>query len=266
MVVGEPASPTSSENVETVKRIFEAFSRRDIDAVLRFFDPNVRLWVVTAAVTRGGRPYVGHEGIRQYARDVERLWRELTLLPIEFDEVGPAIVVLGEVRARGAAGDLRQPTVWTWKFSGGLVVECRVDSDVRAARDALGESKEVEELLRAYVAAFNRRDVEAMIALADPGIVNHPTPVSRASRTYVGHQGLRNWIRDVRATGRGDTVVPREIRRLDEERWAVLGELVVDEAPVSPFASLIDMSRGLITEAHEYLSEESLLREVGHVP
>ena len=55
------------------------------------------------------------------------------------------------------------------------------------------------------------------------------------------------------------------MRKLENERWALLGELV-DELPVSPFASLVRVGRGLITEAREYLSEESLLREVGHLP
>src|SRR5207302_10658368 len=121
-----------------------------------------------AAVAGEGHPYIGHAGIRQYAHDVERVWQQLDLQPIEFDDVGDAIVVLGEVRARGAAGALREPTVWTWKFRDDLVIDCRVDSDVSAARAALGESKTVEDLLRGYIAAFNRRDVDAMIALSAP--------------------------------------------------------------------------------------------------
>jgi len=56
-----------------VKRAFDAFARRDMEGALEFIHPDVRLWLVTAAVTRGGRPYVGHEGLREYARDVEQL-------------------------------------------------------------------------------------------------------------------------------------------------------------------------------------------------
>ena len=261
----QPASSPGSDNVETVKRIFDALARRDVDGALALIHRDVRVWVVTGAVARGGHPYVGHDGVRQYVEDAERLWDALELVPVEFDQVGDAVVVLGEVRARGPAGELRQPAVWTWKFTDRLVVHCRVDSDLRAAREALGLSATVEELLRGYVDAFNRRDADAMVAMADPAIVAYPCAITRSSRRYVGHQGLRNWIRDVSAAGHGYTVRPREVRKLENERWALLGELV-DELPVSPFASLVRVGRGLITEAREYLSEESLLREVGHLP
>ncbi len=266
--MGAQASPVGSGHgdVAVVKQVFEAFARRDIEAVLGWMHPQVRLWVVTAAVSRGGRPYVGHEGVRDYWRDAGRLWEALELLPVEFDRMDGAVVVLGEVRARGAAGSLRQPAVWTWKLSDGMVVDCRVDSDLRAAREALGEAHSVTELLRAFHDAFNRRDAEAMVALADPGVVAYPAAVSRAGRRYAGHAGLRHWIRDMAAVDRGHTVTAREVRRLAEERWAVLGEVIIDDAPVSPFASFAYVRRGLVSEVREFLSDEAILREIAYLP
>jgi len=119
------------------------------------------------------------------------------------------VVVLGEVVARGAGGALRQPTVWSWKLSEGLVVECRVDSSVRAAREALGEAQAVEDLLREYIAAFNRREAEGMVVLTDPAVVSYPAAIARIRRKYVSHQ---------------------------------------------------------IVEGREYLSEENMLRDLGHLP
>ena len=255
-----------SDDVETVKRAFDAFARRDMEGALEFIHPDVRLWLVTAAVTRGGRPYVGHEGLREYARDVEQLWREIELRPVEFDRIGNAVVVLGEVVARGAGGALRQPTVWSWKLSEGLVVECRVDSSVRAAREALGEAQAVEDLLREYIAAFNRREAEGMVVLTDPAVVSYPAAIARIRRKYVGHQGIRHWMRDVLALDHGHTAVAREVRRLEKERWALLGELMVEEEPAAPFALLARVSEGLIVEGREYLSEENMLRDLGHLP
>jgi ketosteroid isomerase-like protein len=266
MAAREPASAEVADRVETVRQVFDAFGRRDIERVLTFMHPRVRLWSVTAAVTRQGRPYVGHDGIREYARDVDRVWRELELLPIDFQVLGQAILSVGEVRARGGAGELRQQTVWTWRFSDGLVVECRVDSDVRAAREALGESSAVDDLLRAYISAFNRRDLQAMTALTDPAFVNQPWSVSQTTRKYLGHQGLRDWIRHVDALHGGHTVEPREVRKLEDTQWALLGRLLVDDEAVSPFACLFGVSRGLIADAREYLTEESLLVELGYLP
>src|SRR6266699_2834969 len=98
MPEGEDVLAEGSRRIERVKSAFDAFARRDVDRLLAFLHPHVRLWVVTAAVAREGHPYIGHAGIRQYTHDVERVWQELDLQPIEFDDVGDAIVVLGEVR------------------------------------------------------------------------------------------------------------------------------------------------------------------------
>jgi ketosteroid isomerase-like protein len=248
--------------------VFDAFARHDVEQALTCMHPRVRLWVVTSEVTRGGRPYVGHDGIRRYVDDADRLWQELELRPNKFEAIGDTIIVLGEVRARGPAGVLTEPAVWTWRFREGLVIECRVDSDVEAARAALGDAQAIEELLRGYVAAFNRRDADAMIELSDPDIVNYPMAISRGTRGgYVGHRGLQRWIGEMRGNDPGHAILAREVQKVEPGRWAVLGDLVIDEQPVSPFASLIGVSpRGTIVEVREYLSEEALLRELARLP
>lgn len=259
-------SESSRGDIEVVKQAFDAFARRDIAAALEWMDRNVRLWAVTAAVSRAGRPYVGHQGLRDYWLDVQRLWQALQLVPIEFELIGEAVVVLGEVRARGPVGALRQPAVWTWKLRGGLVVEVRVDSDVRVAREALGMEQGVADVLRGFQEAFNRRDPEAMIALADPAIVSYPAILSRARQKYVGHEGLRNWVRDVDAADHGHTVVASEVRRIEDERWAVLGEVLIDQAPISPFAAFARVDRGMVSEVREFLSDEAILSKLSYLP
>ena len=122
-----------------MKRLFEAFERRDVDAALALLDPEIKLLPVTAQVTRGGRPYEGHAGVREYLEDVGRIWDELELVPAAFEAVVGVVVVIGEVRARGSAGEVRQSTVWTWRLRDELIVEGSVHSDLAAARQALGQ-------------------------------------------------------------------------------------------------------------------------------
>jgi ketosteroid isomerase-like protein len=124
--------------IELVKRVFEAFAQRDVDAVLELLDPEIVLLPVTAQVTRGGRPYEGHDGVREYVEDVGRIWDELELVPSAFEAVVGVVVVIGEVRARGPAGEVRQSTVWTWRLRDDRIVEGSVHSDLDAARQALG--------------------------------------------------------------------------------------------------------------------------------
>ena len=133
-----PASPIGRQ-VQHVKLLFEAFERRDVEAALALLDPDVRFMPVTAHLLRGGRRYVGHEGIREYHDDVAAMWEVLELVPVEYQAVAGVVVVIGEVRGR-ADGELRAPAIWTWKLRNGLIVEGSVHSDLGSARAALGMS------------------------------------------------------------------------------------------------------------------------------
>ena len=113
------------------------------------------------------------------------------------------------------------------------MIDCRVDSDPGAAREALGLWETTEDLLRDYIAAFNRRDTNAMVALTGPEIVNYPVAIV-AARQYLGHQGIRNWIRKLTAADQDYTVEAREVRKLEEGRWAVLGALLIDRGADQP--------------------------------
>jgi ketosteroid isomerase-like protein len=139
--MGSGGTSSIARQIELVKSLFEAFARRDVEAALALMDPGVKLLPVTAQVTRGGRPYEGHAGVREYMEDVGRLWDELELVPAEFEAVLGAVVVIGEVRARGPAGELRQPTVWTWRVRDDRIVAGSVHSDLDAAREALGSGE-----------------------------------------------------------------------------------------------------------------------------
>jgi ketosteroid isomerase-like protein len=127
-----------ARQVDVVKRLFEAFERRDIEAALELLDPDIRLFPVTAQLAREGRPYEGHAGIREYFRDAVELWDELELVPLEYQAVVGVVVVIGEVRARARMGEFTAPVVWTWKLRGERVVEGSIHSDLTCAREALG--------------------------------------------------------------------------------------------------------------------------------
>jgi ketosteroid isomerase-like protein len=61
-----------SDNVELVRRSFEAMSAWDVEALLRLYDPDVEFIPLTGSRVEGGG-YRGHEGVRAYfaeARDV----------------------------------------------------------------------------------------------------------------------------------------------------------------------------------------------------
>jgi ketosteroid isomerase-like protein len=139
----EPESPLSAgnhEHIEIVKRVFAAFAVRDLELALPDMAADVKLFLITSELTRQGAPYVGHDGVREYALEVESLWQDVELVPMEFEAVGDAVVTIGEVRVKGPGGEFRQPVVWTWRLRRGLISEVRVHADVAAAREALGRA------------------------------------------------------------------------------------------------------------------------------
>lgn len=121
-----------------VARLFEAFGRRDLAATLALLDPAIVFQPMTAEVTRAGQPYRGHDGIRQYMKDVEDHWDELTVHPVQIRAAGRAVVALGLVSGSGPVGSFEDvPTTWVVKFKGDLVVRAQIFSDARHVVGAL---------------------------------------------------------------------------------------------------------------------------------
>jgi SnoaL-like protein len=77
-------------------------------------------------------------------------------------------------------------------------------------------SEENVKLHRRGIAAYNARDVEAMIALSDPSIEFH-SGMAVGSSVYHGHDGMRRWHRDLEDAW-GDEL------RVEPEAFFDLGE------------------------------------------
>jgi ketosteroid isomerase-like protein len=128
------------ENVDIVRRAYEAFAERDWDAWLEFADPEIEfLPTGTAALTRGGRAYRGHDGLREYFRDVEAVWEELRVVPQNFRAVGDHVLVRGRIYARTPDGLLVDSAGhWVWHIAGGKIVWACAYADEDEALEALG--------------------------------------------------------------------------------------------------------------------------------
>ncbi len=122
--------------------MFDAFARRDIDAVLELIDPAVEFHAVTGEVAHAGKPYRGIEGMRAYFADVERIWDELVLSPADFDDRGDEVLVTGRVWARGAGRIVDSSAGWIWRVRDGRVAYIRVYQSASQAAEAAGPTPE----------------------------------------------------------------------------------------------------------------------------
>jgi ketosteroid isomerase-like protein len=81
----------SQEDVELVRAAWEAWERRDMEAIFAFYDPEI-VW----DQTHYGEPsgvYHGHDGIRQFLREWFASFQSYYVHAEEFTDAGEAVVV-----------------------------------------------------------------------------------------------------------------------------------------------------------------------------
>ena len=117
----------NSPEVAVVRAIYDAFARRDVEAALAHIADDV-VFAPQGTASRAGRqaPYLGHDGVREYFADVERLWEDLRIHAEDVRSVAGSVVVFGHVEGRAGGAPLRARAIWNWKIKDGKAVSMRV--------------------------------------------------------------------------------------------------------------------------------------------
>ena len=134
----------SRENVETFKRALDAYNRRDIDGFLQAFDPAVETRPLTLATFgQEAAVYRGHDGLRQFVRDVDETLIDVQVEQLDIRDLGERLVATGRLRGRGRASgaEAESPVGWLVEFKDGRVVRMRDYLDPKEALEAAGLSK-----------------------------------------------------------------------------------------------------------------------------
>ncbi len=102
----------SQENVELLYRAQAAFERRDIDAVLTFFDPNVE-FIPRTLEMEGGDPYRGHDGVRSWLENLLAVFPDFSGEIEEVRDLGDVAVARVCLRGQGTQSDApMEQTSW----------------------------------------------------------------------------------------------------------------------------------------------------------
>ena len=133
------SSMAMESDMDVVRAVFAAFAERDVERVLAHSSPDVEFSAVTGEHAGRTDPYLGHEGLRQYFRDLAEVWDELRIVPRDFRQDGDRILVTGRVSARSPARIVAGSTGWIWRVSNGLVVYARVYPSAAEATAAFEE-------------------------------------------------------------------------------------------------------------------------------
>jgi ketosteroid isomerase-like protein len=90
----------SSQNVELVHRVYEAYAGRDIESLLELLDPDVEL---RSLLTEAERPvYRGHDGVREWMAAVFEVFPDWSPVIQRAQELDDGVVVAFHVTATSA--------------------------------------------------------------------------------------------------------------------------------------------------------------------
>jgi ketosteroid isomerase-like protein len=108
----------SEENVEIVRRVYDAAARRDSATVLALYDPNVELDPSPLEPWAGGDIYRGHDGLRSFFREWHEAWKEIEydyeeLIDAGDEQVISVVTRRGRGRTSGVEVEKHWALVWT---------------------------------------------------------------------------------------------------------------------------------------------------------
>lgn len=134
----------SKENVEIVKKLFEAVERRDLPGVLAAYDESI---VIREAESLPyGGEYRGHEGARRHAYGYVQAWGNFQTadeqkMDAEFFDAGDTVVVQWRQRAANGALKFDSSAASVYKLRMGKIVESEMFQDTAAVLQFLSDGK-----------------------------------------------------------------------------------------------------------------------------
>ena len=131
----------SQENVELVRRSWEAWERGDMEAIFAFYDPEIvsdqtPYWEGELATL-----YRGHDGIRQLFRDWLETFESFYAQAEDFIDAGDAVVARCRQGGRGkqSGAEVLTPPFWlVYRLRDGRAVRIEAYTDQDEALHAVG--------------------------------------------------------------------------------------------------------------------------------
>ena len=129
----------SEENVDVLRRAYEAFARDDVDGILPLLDEHIE-WRNTQDGPDAG-VWHGHQGVRDWFAQTRELLGEMWFAPEEFVELPDdrvLVLVRGGFRGPQSGVEMEYPLAHLITLRDGLVTRLQIYADRRRAREAAG--------------------------------------------------------------------------------------------------------------------------------
>jgi ketosteroid isomerase-like protein len=130
----------SQENMEMFKRGFDAYQRRDIDALLATVDPEVEWYPLLPVLLRGETVYRGHGGVRELVRELDAAFVEFQAELSDIRDLGERVLASGKIRGRGKESGVATESdiVWLVELKDGKGLRIREYLTPNEAFEAVG--------------------------------------------------------------------------------------------------------------------------------
>ena len=133
----------SQENVEIVRRVYEAFNREGLDAAFEHLHPDFE-YDLSAAIGPYAGIYSGRETVRKMLEDFFSAWEYMHVEPEEFIEVGDDRVLVptrGRGRGKGSGIEIEGRPSAIWTVRDGQLIRGAVFNDRAEALETVGLSE-----------------------------------------------------------------------------------------------------------------------------
>jgi ketosteroid isomerase-like protein len=181
-----------SENVETLRKVIEAWNRMDLEAWLTFVHPEVEALPNAAKVE--GRSYRGHDGLREFWNDIDVAFDELDASFEQIHDLGDSVLGLGGLKGVSKQGVPIELDYALWLcFRDGLVVFFESWFEHEPAIEKAGAEASVDRVARLQDAydAFSRGDFDRAM---EAGIHPDFEYVSPSESALRGSESFRAWM------------------------------------------------------------------------
>jgi ketosteroid isomerase-like protein len=131
----------SQETVELLHRAYDAFTRRDLDALLALCDPDVE-FISYLMQVEGGDPYRGHDGVRSWSERLLAVYPDFGAEIEEVRDLGDLTIARVRMHGRGVESDAPMDQT-LWHVAGsfhGKVIWLRFVGSEAGALEAAGLS------------------------------------------------------------------------------------------------------------------------------
>jgi ketosteroid isomerase-like protein len=212
-----------ADNVDLVRRLWSAFERGGIDAVIEIVDPDVD-WEPFGG---GGVVYHGHEGLRAYMEERRARGEQAEGRLYSAFAKGDYVVARGEVRIHGEHGIVTMQPAWLYEFRDGRLIRFRgFPTQEAALREAGLMPRDAASVVRELIDAFNKRQPDRMAELVTDDCEWRSLA---GKQLYIGPDGVREYVADTFGSATGVSVVEYTLREIGE-LISVSGSLNIIEA------------------------------------